>query len=119
MATLRMKLLFDQMLSHHLTESLRDLYPGSRHVTNPDVGLKGADDKTDDSEIWEYARSHTMAIATTDTGFCKRSREFGHPPKAILLPGNCTTEEIERILRERYGDLLAFDKNVQGVLKLS
>jgi len=119
MATFRMKLLFDQNLSHHLTHRLRDLYPGSLHVTNPDLGLIDANDKTDDGEIWEYARRHTMSIATTDKGFCKRSRESGHPPKVIQMPGNCTKEETERILRERYGDLLAFGKNEQGVLDLT
>ena len=113
-----MKLLFDQNLSSDLRERLQDLFPGSCHVMDPDVGLRDADDKTDDSEIWEYAKRRAFAIASTDSDFLRLSCKNGFPPKVILMPGNCTLEGIERILRERYDDLLAFYKNEQGVLDL-
>lgn len=113
-----MKLLFDQNLSLYLKEMLRDLFPWSRHVMDQDVGLKYEVDKTDDYEIWEYARLHELTIVTTDRGFRKRSYELGHPPRVILMPGNCRTEEIERILRERHDELIAFHKNEIGVLDL-
>lgn len=108
-----MKLLFDQNLSSDdLIERLDDLWPGSCHVRDRSLGLIDAANKTYDDEILAYAGRHGLAVVTTDKGFPKQSREFGDPPKVILMPtGNCGIEEVERILRERYGDLLAFHTN--------
>ena len=103
-----MKLLFDQNLS----KSLKDRFPRSRHVTDPDVGLKDAED----GEIWEYAKKHTMTIATTDKGFSKRSGESEHPPKVVLLPGGCKKEGIEFILCRSRDDLI---KSEEVVIDLS
>ena len=108
-----MKLLFDQNLSSpDLIERLDDLWPGSCRVTDRSLRLIDADNKTYDPEILAYARRHGFAVVTTDKGFPKQSREFGDLPKVILMAtGNCGIEEIERILRERYGDLVAFHNN--------
>ena len=104
-----MRLLFDQNLSPYLRNMLQDLYPESLHVR--DVGLESADDIV----IWEYARDHAFAIASKDSDFRQLSFTIGHPPKVIWIRrGNCTTSEIERILRERYGDLLDFCENEHG-----
>ena len=114
-----MKLLFDQNLSSQdLIERLDDLWPGSRHVRDRSVGLIDADYKTYDDEIFDYAGRHGLAVVTTDKkDFLKLSRERGHPPKVILMPtGNCGIEEIERILRERYRDLLAFHNNERAAV---
>ena len=107
-----MKLLFDQNLSAELKDELRDLFPGSLHIS--DVRPVSADDE----EIWEYARRYEFAIASTDKGFRNRSREYGHPPKVILMAGNLNKQEPGRILRHRYDDLLAFHENENGVLDL-
>lgn len=108
-----MKLLFDQNLSSDdLMERLDDLWPGSCHVRNPSLGLIDAHNKTYDDEILVYARRHGFAVVTTDKGFPKQSRDLGDPPKVIVMPtGNCGIEEVERILRERYGALLRFHNN--------
>ena len=108
-----MKLLFDQNLSSDdLIRRLDDLWPGSCHVRDRSLGLIDAHNKTYDDEILAYARRHGFAVVTTDKGFPKQSREFGDPPKVIVMPsGNCGIDEVERILRERYEVLLSFDHN--------
>ncbi|MBI2997719.1 MAG: DUF5615 family PIN-like protein [Deltaproteobacteria bacterium] len=99
-----MKLLFDQNLSPHLVGSLNDLYPGSIHVR--DVGLERADDQV----VWNYAIDHGLTIVTKDADLHQMSFLYGHPPKVIWIQrGNCSTGEIERILRSRYNDVIAFE----------
>ena len=106
-----MKLLFDQNLSPYLKDLLQDLYPESLHVR--DVGLESADDVT----VWEYARERAFTITSKDSDFRQLSFTFGHPPKVIWVRrGNCSTPDIERILRDRYNDLLAFYGTEQGAL---
>src|SRR6266404_1095833 len=77
-----MKLLFDENLSRKLVELVRDLFPGSAHVTQ--VGLSSG---TSDLEIWEYAKRNSFVI-TADTDFITMANALGHPPKVIILE-NC------------------------------
>ena len=99
-----MKLLFDQNLSHHLVGLLTDLYPGSIHVRH--VGLERADDRV----VWDYAIDHELAIVTKDADLHQMSFLYGHPPKVVWIQrGNCSTSEVEKILRTRYHDLTAFE----------
>ncbi len=58
-----MKLLFDQNLSRHLVEDMRDAFPESEHVSA--LGL----DSATDEEIWEYARKHGHLIVSKDSDF--------------------------------------------------
>ena len=104
-----MRLLFDQNLSPRLKEALEDIYPGSLHVK--DVGLESADDVT----VWTYASESGLTIASKDSDLRQLSFAFGHPPKVIWIRcGNCSTSEIESILRVRHGDLLSFNQDEQG-----
>ena len=104
-----MRLLFDQNLSPRLKEASRDLYPESLHVR--DVGLESADDVV----VWAYANEQELTIASKDSDFRQLSFTFGHPPKIIWIRcGNCSTSEIESILRSRYSDLLSFHQDEQG-----
>ena len=104
-----MNLLFDQNLSPTLVSALRDLYPGSVHVR--DVGLQDASDET----VWEYAAQHGLAITSKDADFHQRSFLFGHPPKVIWIRrGNCSTSEIQGILRARHAEIHAFEENTEG-----
>ncbi len=99
-----MRLLFDQNLSPRLVGVLTDLYPGSIHVR--DVGLQAADDEA----VWNYAGAHGLVIVSKDSDFRQRSFLFGHPPKVIWIRlGNCSTSQIEAILRSRCNDLFAFE----------
>lgn len=98
-----MKLLFDQNLSHRLVAALTDIYPGSIHVR--DAGMASADD----NKIWEYARNQGLSIVSKDSDFHQRSFLFGAPPKVIWIQkGNCTTSQIEDILRRHLADLQHF-----------
>jgi len=104
-----MKLLFDQNVSHRLVSALASLYPGSAHVR--DLGFQRAADDA----IWNYAREHGFTLASKDADFRQRSFLFAHPPKVVWIRlGNCSTQEIEALLRARHGDLLAFAQDASA-----
>jgi predicted nuclease of predicted toxin-antitoxin system len=88
------KLLFDENLSPRLAGRLADIYPGSAHVHECELG------STDDKAIWQYARDNGFAIVSKDSDFQERSVLEGFPPKLIWLrAANCTSTEIENLLR--------------------
>ena len=106
-----MKLLFDQNLSHSLREALKDVYPESLHVR--EVALKSSADAV----IWDYARNNGFTVATKDSNFSELSLTHGHPPKVVWIRlGNCSTIEIETLLRDFSNDLMAFDLDEQGAV---
>jgi predicted nuclease of predicted toxin-antitoxin system len=97
------KLLVDQNVSPKLVDRLDDLFPGSIHVQ--DAGL----DSADDDVIWEHARLNEFAIVTKDEDFSELIVVRGSPPKVLWLQlGNCTTAEIEAVLRDRFAEIEAF-----------
>ena len=99
-----MKLLFDENLSHRLVALLADAYPGSVHVR--DAGLSGAQD----ADVWRHAREQGLCIVSKDSDFHDRSIVLGPPPKVVWLQrGNCSTREIESILRRHREDLAGFN----------
>lgn len=107
-------LLFDQNISPRLVEQLADIYPESNHVYL--IGMGDAND----NEIWEYAKQHNYMIVTKDADFSELGVVKGFPPKVIWIRrGNCTTKDIENILRENFEqiDFLSEDKNT-GILVL-
>ena len=76
--------------------ALADLYPGSAHVR--DVALAPAPDRA----IWAHARDHGFVIVSKDEDFHRLSVLYGPPPKVIWIRlGNCSTEDVIRLLRER------------------
>jgi len=88
------KLLFDENLSPRLAETLAGIYPGCAHVHA--CGLGGASDDA----IWQYAKENEVAIVSKDSDFQERSVLRGHPPKVVWIrAGNCSTSEIEELLR--------------------
>jgi predicted nuclease of predicted toxin-antitoxin system len=90
------KLLLDENLSPRLVESLSDLYPDSVHVEN--TGLGGALD----GDVWSYAKDHGFAIVSKDSDFAERSVLESEPPKVIWIRlGNCSTSDVERVLRSQ------------------
>lgn len=98
-----MRLLFDENLSPHLVELLRDVYPESQHVSGVDLG--GAQD----SAVWEYAKRRGFAIVSKDSDFAERSVLESGPPKVIWIRlGNCSTSEIEGKLRSAHKVVRAF-----------
>ena len=98
-----MKLLFDENLSPKLTRRLADLFPDSLHVR--DVGLKAADDPS----IWDYARDNDFMIVSKDADMHDLSLVFGSPPKVIWVRlGNCSTSEVENLLRREFDVIKVF-----------
>lgn len=92
-----MKLLFDQNLSPRLATRLQDLFPASSHVFWLNL------DQVEDVEVWEYARQNDYLMVTKDADFSELSTLQGFPPKVIWLQlGNCTTGQVERLLRLHY-----------------
>ncbi len=70
-----------------------------------EIGLRDAEDAV----IWDYAAKHGFAIVTKDADFRQRSFVLGHPPKIVWLRlGNCSTTEIETLLRSRAADIEEF-----------
>ncbi|MDH4246110.1 MAG: DUF5615 family PIN-like protein [Nitrospira sp.] len=104
-----MKLLLDQNLSHRLVAMLAHEYPDSTHVR--DIGLKEASDEA----VWQYAAQHGFTVVTKDADFHQRSFLFGHPPKVVWIRrGNCSTSDIEQLLRNHRHHLAQFAADPEG-----
>ena len=98
-----MKLLLDENLSPRLVELLSGLYPGSAHVH--DAGLGAAED----GDVWHYAKAHGFAIVSKDSDFAERSVLDSEPPKIIWIRlGNCSTSDVERLLRSQHEAIRGF-----------
>ncbi len=98
-------------MSPRLPRRLADLYPGSAHVR--EFGLEAADDEA----VWEHAARSDFIIVTKDDDFRQRSFLTGPPPKVIWVRlGNCTTMDVELLLRGRAVDVLAFSMDIRAAL---
>ena len=107
-----MKLFFDHNLSPRLVQRLVDLYPNASHVAL--VGLERASD----SIVWSYAQTNDYIIVTKDSDFNDMSVLRGFPPKVIWLQlGNCTTRDLETVLRRHHTAVYDFASDpTAGVL---
>lgn len=104
-----MKLLFDQNLSYKLVHRLADLFPDSCHVRT--VGLQEAEDPA----VWDYAKQQGLMIVSKDEDFHQRSFVLGFPPKVIWIRlGNCTTAEVEQVIREHFESIKAFTEDAEA-----
>ena len=78
-----------------------------------DVGLQAADDPV----VWEYAATHELTIVSKDGDFNNLSFLFGAPPRVVWIQlGNCSTRDIEMVLRSRHGDVVAFAEDPESAL---
>ena len=106
-----MKLLLDQNLSHRLCDRLADLGVSAVHVRS--VGLEAADD----ARVWDHAAEHEFMIVSKDADFNNRAFLFGPPPKVVWIQrGNCSTRDIEDLLRARHADLVTFAADAAAAL---
>ena len=79
------------------------MYPGSVHAGN--TGLAPASDRA----IWVHAREHDFVIVSKDEDFHRLSVLHGPPPKVIWIrSGNCSTDDVLRLLRARREEIEAF-----------
>lgn len=113
----RIRLLFDQNLSHHLPRLLDDCFPRSSHVIG--LGMAGSSD-SGIFGIWQYARKENLTVVTKDVDYERLSARMGHPPKVILMRlGNCSTEAVAELLRERFADIVELHKDEErGLLEI-
>lgn len=109
-----MKLLFDQNLSPRLVSRLADLYPDSQHVSFINL------DQAEDRAVWKYANQNDFTVVTRDSDFSELSILRGFPPKVIWIQrGNCSTNQIEELLRSHYENITQFNEAPNlGVLTL-
>lgn len=109
-----MKLLFDQNLSPSLALALADLHASSLHVRAVDLG------RVLDAEIWAYAIEHGCAIVSKDLDFAERALVEGPPPKVIWIRlGNCSTADVEALLREHDDAVRTFETDDTALLALA
>lgn len=95
-----MKLLFDENLSHRLVELLADTYPESQHVRQ--IGMQSASDRV----VLGYAELMEMVLVTKDTDFDDLGILRSDTARILRLDlGNCTTDEVEHVLRDIAVDL--------------
>ncbi|MGB3536120.1 MAG: DUF5615 family PIN-like protein [Microcoleaceae cyanobacterium] len=109
-----MKLLFDHNLSPRLVNRLADIFPNSNHLFLLEL------EQVSDQEVWHYAGEHDYMIVTKDSDFNEIVILLGFPPKVIWIRrGNCSTREIETILRTNFIDIENFhqDQNL-GIFTL-
>jgi predicted nuclease of predicted toxin-antitoxin system len=98
-----MKLLFDENLSPKLPQCLADIFPDSLHVR--DVGMKA----TIDPIVWDYAKENNLMIVSKDADMHDLSLVLGNPPKVIWLRiGNCSTQQVENLLRRDFAAIESF-----------
>ena len=73
-----------------------------------------------DIDIWEYARDNDYMIVTKDADFSEFGVIKGFPPKIIWIRrGNCSTKDIETILRENYFAINQLSEDIEtGILTL-
>ena len=106
-----MKLLFDQDLSPRLVKLLADIFPDSNHVFP--LGL----DESEDTEVWQYAKTNNYLLVTKDADFGDLSILRGFPPKIIWIRrGNCKTSDIENILRAHFAEIKQLENDKQSGL---
>ena len=104
-----MKLLFDQNLSPRLARLLQDLYPGSCHVQ--DLYL----DRAPDEILWGTAQREGFIIVTRDSDFADRPMLALPSPKIVWIRvGNCTTREIEALLRDHLDDAQDLNRDLEA-----
>jgi len=100
------KLLFDENLSPSLPRRVADLFSNSVHVR--DVGMKA----TDDPIVWEYAKNNDFLIVSKDADMHDLSLVFGNPPKVVWLRlGNCSTRQVEELLRRDFDIIKLFHED--------
>lgn len=92
-----MKLLLEENLSPRPIDLTSDLYPGSAHVHQCGLG------SASDAAVWEHTKANGFTIVSKDSDCEVRSVLLGSPPKIVWVrAGNCTTEEVEHLLRAAF-----------------
>lgn len=87
----------------NLSRLVADVYTGSAHVH--ELGLESADGLS----IWRHKGQAGFTIGTKDDDFRQWSFPRGEPPKVVWVRlGNCTTHDVELLLRWRREEVISF-----------
>lgn len=107
-----MRLLFDQNLSRNLVGRLADVFPDSLHVS--EVGLSEASDLA----VWsEGQRRDECAIVSKASDFNDMLLLHGYPPYVVWIRrGNCSTQEIESLIRSKRMEIENLPESGNGLL---
>ena len=75
-------------------------------------------DRASDAVLWNHAREHGFILVTQDADFSEMIEVLGFPPKVIWIRrGNCSTSEIELILRQSQQAIIRLDEDpTAGIL---
>lgn len=80
------------------------MFPGSVHVSEVDL------ERADDRGVWDYATANAFVIVSKDEDFHQLAFLLGPPPKVVWVRlGNCTTADIDQVLREGLERLETFE----------
>ena len=64
---------------------------------------------TVDPIVWNYAKDNDFMIVSKDADMHDLSLVFGNPPKVVWLRlGNCSTRQVEKVLRQDFGVIKLF-----------
>jgi len=67
--------------------------------------------------VWDLAGKHGCVLVTKDEDFHRLSVLRGAPPLVVWLRiGNCTTDDVVRLLREHRADIEAFVEQEQATI---
>jgi len=70
--------------------------------------------------VWGFAEQHGFTIVSKDIDYVDLAMEKGPPPKVIAITlGNCTTGQVESLIRMRLMDIRAFGGNVEEAVLIS
>ncbi len=105
------RLFFDEPLSEELCQALADIFPNSLHVRL--LGQGGASDTT----VWELARANECLLVSKDDDFHRLAVLRGAPPKFVWIRlGNCSTRDVEELLRRRRDDIVRFHEQDEATV---
>jgi predicted nuclease of predicted toxin-antitoxin system len=89
-----LRLLFDEDLSHRLVDRLSDAFPSSQHVR--DIGMKASPDRA----VLTYVALNDLVVVTKDADFDDMALLGVSGARVVRLDiGNCTTDDVDRVLR--------------------
>ncbi len=64
---------------------------------------------THDRQILAYAAANALVLVTKDEDFLRLNVLHGPPPKVVWIGlGNCSTDEVARLLRARHHEIIQF-----------
>lgn len=74
-----------------------------------------------DPIVWDYAKENDLMIVSKDADMHDLSLVFGNPPKVIWLRlGNCSTTQVENLLRREFSAIeLFYEDEDLSLLSLS